>query len=231
VAATTGRSKLHLSGKAVAGSLEHNLVWKAYKMLEQRYPESARPVDIYLHKTIPMGAGMGGGSADGAFMLVLLNDYWNLKLAKDELLELALILGSDCPFFIHNTPQYATGRGEVMEPVAIDLSSYSLQIICPQVHIATAKAFEEIKPKPAPMDMKTLASLNVADWKGVVSNDFEKPVFEQHPQLKDIKRQLYNGGAIYASMTGSGSAMYGLLPKGRRALVSAGMAVEDWWIE
>lgn len=231
VSATSGETKLHLSGKAVHSSTDSNLVWKAYKLLEQRFPTLASPVDIHLHKAIPMGAGMGGGSADGAFMLRLLNDYWRLGLAEEELLELALKLGSDCPFFIHNTPQYANGRGEMMEPIAIDLSSYSIQVICPQVHISTAKAFEGINPKPASFDLRNLPQLAVKDWKDTVHNDFEKPVFEQYPQLRDIKKQLYNGGAMYASLTGSGSAIYGLFPKGQRAVVSAGVEVEEWWME
>src|SRR6185312_6507659 len=131
---------LHMSGKAVAGNEADNLVWKAWQMLKQAYPDRIPSLDIYLHKVIPMGAGLGGGSADGAFMLRLLNDTFRVGLEKDQLIQYALKLGSDCPFFIHDTPQFASGRGELMSPLSIDLSAYSIQVICPKVHVSTAKA-------------------------------------------------------------------------------------------
>jgi len=176
-----------------------------------------KPLDIYLHKAIPMGAGIGGGSADGAFMLRLLNDFFALKLDNDSLAELALQLGSDCPFFIYNTPQFATGRGEQMTPIAIDLSGYSMQMICPDVHINTAKAFSRITPAPAPFDLQQLPLLPITQWKEQLVNDFEAPVFKAHPELGAIKEQLYAGGALYASMSGSGSTLFGIFEKGKKA--------------
>lgn len=217
VPAKDGTASLHMSGKGIAGQKEQNLVWKAYQLLLQAYPGRVAPVDLYLHKVIPMGAGMGGGSADGAFALRLLNDFFKLELPDEVLTQLALQLGSDCPFFIYNTPQYAAGRGEQMSPVAIDLSAYSLQIICPELHVSTAAAFGMITPKPAAFDLRQLPQLPLSEWKGQIGNDFEAPVFAQHPELQRIKEQLYAGGAIYASMSGSGSAIYGIFEKGMKA--------------
>lgn len=220
VPAKGGAASLWMSGKGIAGQTEQNLVWKAYQLLQQAYPEQVAPVDLYLHKVIPMGAGMGG-SADGAFALRLLNDLFRLELTDEMLAQLALELGSDCPFFIYNTPQYATGRGERMSPVAIDLSAYSLQIICPELHVSTAAAFGMIRPRPAGLDLRQLPALPVNEWKGMIQNDFEAPVFTQHPELQGIKEQLYAGGALYASMSGSGSAIYGIFEKGKRATITA----------
>ncbi|MEI8279774.1 MAG: 4-(cytidine 5'-diphospho)-2-C-methyl-D-erythritol kinase [Bacteroidota bacterium] len=220
----------HISGKAVAGNTQDNLVWKAYTLLQQHYPAQVPPMDIYLHKVIPMGAGLGGGSADGAFMLQLLNDICELGLSKEQLASYALQLGSDCPFFIYNTPQYATGRGEQMSPINIDLSSYSLQLICPQLHVSTAKAFRMISPKPAPYDLRQLASLPITAWKGTICNDFEAAVFAMHPEIGSIKQQLYDQGAIYAAMSGSGSAVYAVMSKGSKALITAPVAFEQVYV-
>lgn len=223
--------QMYLSGKSVAGSPTNNLVWKAYEMLRQRFADKIPALDIYLHKVIPMGAGLGGGSADGAFMLRLLNDYCSLGLTDEALCDMALVLGSDCPFFIYNTPQFATGRGERMQPVLIDLSSYSLQLICPEMHVSTAEAFRMIQPKPAAFDLRQLGTLPVAEWKDHISNDFEGPVFERHPELGEIKQQLYNDGALYAAMSGSGSTVYGVFPKGRKAGISTSVAFEMHYVD
>jgi 4-diphosphocytidyl-2-C-methyl-D-erythritol kinase len=178
-----------------------------------------------------MGAGLGGGSADGAFMLRMLNEEYSLGLDNNALAELALQLGSDCPFFIYNTPQFATGRGEVMKPVNIDLSGFSIQLICPKVHVSTAKAFSMLSPEPAPFSLVELEHIPVKDWKGKVANDFEAPIFGQHPELESIKQQLYNNGAVYASMSGSGSTIYGLMPKRLRATVNANVETDTYYIE
>lgn len=221
VSAKGADTKLHINGKTIAGEVEHNLVWRAYELMKKRFPAKVRPLDIYLLKNIPMGAGLGGGSADGAFMLKLLNEYCRLELADDALADMALQLGSDCPFFIYNTPQYATGRGEQMSALPlIDLSAYSIQIICPEVHISTKAAFGMITPRKPVFDLRRLPELPVEQWKGNISNDFEDAVFMQHPELLSIKKQLYEQGAVYASMTGSGSALYGIFDKGEKALIS-----------
>ncbi len=224
-------TQLHLSGLKVGNNIQENLVYKAYKLLSDRYPNKVPALNIYLNKTIPMGAGLGGGSADGAFMLRLINDFCRLNIDKPTLAAIALELGSDCPFFIYNTPQLATGRGEKMTEIAIDLSAYSMQLICPKVHVSTKEAFGMMKAKPAPFNLQNLGTLPLDRWKGMISNDFETPVFAHHPVLATIKAQLYAQGAIYASMSGSGSAIYGIFPKGKKATINVSVQYKDVWIE
>ena len=178
-----------------------------------------------------MGAGLGGGSADGAFMLTMLNEFFALGLGKEQLSACALQLGSDCPFFIYNTPQFAAGRGEKMTSMQLDLSHYSLQLICPQVHVSTAAAFKMITPAAAAYDLKNIHELPITDWKDKISNDFEAPVFAQHPALGKIKAQLYEQGALYASMSGSGSTLYALFEKGKKADVRTNLPVQDFYIK
>lgn len=206
-------AQIYLNGKGISGDEKENLVWKAYKILQQKFPDKIPLLDIYLQKSIPMGAGLGGGSADGAFMLRLINDYCRLNLKKETLAEMALQLGSDCPFFIYNTPQFAMGRGEKMESINLELSAYHIQIICPQVHVSTKEAFGKITPKAASFDLRKLPEIEIQDWKKYVVNDFETPIFQTYPQLKKIKDQFYEQGALYASMSGSGSAVYGIFSK------------------
>jgi 4-diphosphocytidyl-2-C-methyl-D-erythritol kinase len=203
-------TRLHLSGLAVNGNLEDNLVWKAYDLLKVQYGERITPINIHLHKATPMGAGLGGGSADGAYMLRLMNDFFALGLSKEVLAEYSLQLGSDCPFFIYNTPQFATGRGEVMQDVSVDLKGYEIKIVTPGLHVSTRDVFAQINPRTAPFDLRQISTLPVSDWKHHISNDFETTVFAVHPQLAAIKQQLYDEGALYASMSGTGSAVYGI---------------------
>lgn len=215
VPATPGQ--IHLYGKAVAGDPKDNLVTKAFDLLRQQFGNRVPELDIHLLKAIPMGAGLGGGSADAAFMLKMLNDHCELALSQEELAGLALKLGSDCPFFIYNTPQFAKGRGEEMQPVSVNLEGYSIHVICPGLHVSTAAAFRLIRPQPAAFDLRSLGNLAVTDWKDHITNDFEAPVFQLHPQLADLKEHLYRQGAIYASMSGSGSAIFGIFRKGEKA--------------
>lgn len=222
---------LHMSGLAVAGNNEDNLVWKAYNLLLQHYPGKVPALDIYLHKVIPMGAGLGGGSADGAFMLRLLNDYCSLQLSESQLIDFALQLGSDCPFFIRNRPQFAEGRGEVMSDIPVDLSAYSIQLVCPRVHVSTAAAFRMITPVAAPFDLRVLHTLPLEQWRDNVQNDFEPPVFQQHPALAAVKQQLYEQGAVYAAMSGTGSTVYGIFPKGEKAAINSTVPFSDFYIK
>lgn len=210
------QTTMHMHGKTIAGDTKDNLIYKAYTLLQQEY-SGIQPLDIHLLKVIPMGAGLGGGSSDGAFMLKLLNDHYSLGLSEAALAAFALRLGSDCPFFIYNTPCFAKGRGENISPIALDLSAYSIQLICPGIHVSTAAAFKLITAKPAPFDLRSISNLPVVEWQHHISNDFEKPVFEQHPHLAELKSQLYEQGALYAAMSGSGSAVYGIFNKGERA--------------
>ncbi|MCC6185735.1 MAG: 4-(cytidine 5'-diphospho)-2-C-methyl-D-erythritol kinase, partial [Chitinophagaceae bacterium] len=217
LAATDGQSNMRISGKVVDGDYTENLVWKAYQLLAKDFPEIIKPVNIHLLKSIPLGAGLGGGSSDAAFMLRLLNKFFDLNMADNTLTQYALQLGSDCPYFIYNTPQFAKGRGELLSPISLDLSTYSIQLVCSKTHVATAGAFAQISPKAASFDLRNLVSLPIAQWKDEVINDFELPIFARHPHLQSIKEAFYNKGALYASMSGSGSAIYGIFEKGKRA--------------
>ncbi|OEK05045.1 4-(cytidine 5'-diphospho)-2-C-methyl-D-erythritol kinase [Roseivirga misakiensis] len=197
------------SGVNIPGNEKDNLVLRAYKLLKKDYqlPE----LNIHLLKQIPLGAGLGGGSSDAAFMLKMLNDEFQLFL-DDSLLEYyAEQLGSDCPFFIRNKPAIGTGTGTVLEPIEIDLSGFYLQIINPGIHVSTKAAYAGVNPKPAAFNLQeTLLSKDFDLWKSDLQNDFEASVFEQHPSLKTLKNTLYESGALYAAMSGSGSTMFGI---------------------
>lgn len=226
------RSSISVSGKTIEGADDDdNIVWKAFDLMRRSFPDKVPAYDIYLHKNIPMGAGLGGGSADGTFALRMINDLCNLNLSNEQLAELALSLGSDCPFFVYNTPQFATGRGEKLQPVNINLADYSLQLICPQIHVATGKAFSMLKPQQAPFDLRKLAEIPVTEWKNAIGNDFEDPVFQQHPALANIKQQLYDQGALYASMSGSGSSIFGIFSRNQRALINSDIIFEQYYME
>lgn len=204
--------ELSVSGLGVDGPPTENICHKAYELIKSDYPD-LRAVKIHLHKTIPMGAGLGGGSADGAFTLQLLNKKFNLGITEEKLVQYALQLGSDCPFFIKNTPCLATGRGEIMQPIELDLSAYTMAIVNPQIHINTGWAFSQITPSTSKPSLKQLIEKPVAQWKDVLQNDFEPAVFTQYPEIKNCKESLYRAGALYASMTGSGSTVYGIFSK------------------
>ncbi len=201
------------SGIEIQGDATSNLCIKAYHLLRKDIP-NLPGVKAHLHKAIPIGAGLGGGSADGAFALVLLNRLLQLNLPKEQLLKYALQLGSDCPFFLNNTPCLATGRGEQMKPLSLDLSDYVFVIVNPGIHISTADAFAGIKPSNDRRPLEEIIQLPVADWKELLVNDFEKSIGERYPQIQEIKEKLYGAGAAYACMTGSGSSVYGLFKKG-----------------
>jgi 4-diphosphocytidyl-2-C-methyl-D-erythritol kinase len=203
---------LHMSGLPVQGKAEDNLCFKAYNLLKKDHPQLP-DVHMYLHKAIPMGAGLGGGSADGAFTLQLLNEKFQLSLSREKLLDYSLQLGSDCPFFIINKPCYATGRGELLQTIQLDLSGYSFLVVQPGVHISTSRAFSQLTPAPSPEPLQEIIQQPVTSWRTPLKNDFEAPVFIQYPDLKAIKEKLYEAGALYASMTGSGSCFFGIFPK------------------
>lgn len=187
---------------------ENNICLKAYNVLKKDFelPE----VEIRLTKNIPIGAGLGGGSSDGAYTLKMLNDMAGLRLSADDLKRYAALLGSDVPFFIENKPVIAGGRGEIMEPVNIDLSSKIITIVKPGIFISTAEAYSLIKPSMPDISLREAISLPVKEWKDTISNDFEKPIFNRYPSLKTLKEELYTLGADYVSLTGSGSAIYAI---------------------
>ncbi len=215
IPAKNNTTTLTISGKTVDGNVAQNIVWKAYQILHSHFPEKVTALDIFLRKAIPMGAGLGGGSADGAFMLALLNRYFDLELSESQLIHFALQLGSDCPFFVKNKPCFAQGRGEMLSEIAIpQIEDYDLLLVCPQVHISTADAFRHITVEPPNVNLQTIATIAMSDWKNVIFNKFETSVFTQHPSLQNIKDKLYDIGAAYVSLSGSGAAVYGLFPKG-----------------
>ena len=207
------------SGFSIEGEPEKNLCIKAYNLLKKDFPELPA-VQMHLHKAIPMGAGLGGGSADGAFTLKLLNKKFGLSLSEKQLINYALQLGSDCPFFILNKPCFATSRGEILEQAELDLSEYKFLIVKPPIHISTAWAFSTIKPLKPVKSIKQIIQQSIATWETELINDFEKPVFEKYPEIKNIKETLYEAGAIYASMSGSGSAVYGIFKKEKAISIS-----------
>lgn len=209
VPATDGFTRLFNYGLAVNGPETDNLCFKAYQLIKARYPEIP-PVHIHLYKNIPMGAGLGGGSANGAFMLIALNKKFNLNIAEAELLHMALELGSDCPFFIKNQPAMAGGRGEILRPVPVDLSAYHFLIVNPGIHINTGWAFAQLQPQKPSLNIADIIVQPAVSWKDRLVNDFEAAVFKQHPVIAQLKELLYSKGAVYASMTGSGSTVFGL---------------------
>jgi len=205
----SSESSFHLSGLPVNGNTDDNLCLKAYKLLKKHFPDLPC-VTIYLHKAIPMGAGLGGGSANGAFMLSILNDKFQLHLTQQQLINFALQLGSDCPFFIINKPCFATGRGENLLSAEVDLSAYKIILVNPGIHISTKAAFSDLIPGIPEKSIRQIISQPISTWKNELVNDFEMNVFKLFPQIKEIKNNLYNAGAIYASMTGSGSTIFGI---------------------
>lgn len=204
----------HFSGLPIQGDAQSNLCFKAYHLLKKDFPDLP-PIDLCLHKTIPMGAGLGGGSADGAFTLQLLNQKFHLKLLTSQLLDYALYLGSDCPFFILNKPCFGWGRGEMLEMIQLNLSGYAIILIHPGIHVSTAQAFAGITPKYPVYSLQESILQPIEVWRDNVINDFEITVFKQHPLLHQIKNRLYETGAIYASMSGSGSTIYGIFKAGQ----------------
>ena len=208
---TSSTLQFQSTGLTIPGNPETNLCLKAYHLLKADFPHLPA-VQMHLHKIIPMGAGLGGGSADGAFALRLLNQKYQLNLSTEQLIDYALQLGSDCPFFILNQPCYATGRGEHLTPIQLDLSRYRFVIVHPGIHINTKWAFEQIRPSIPTKSIKEIIQLPIQDWKHYLSNDFEAPIMQNYPAIEAIKLALYKDGAIYASMSGSGSAVFGIYP-------------------
>ena len=201
------------SGIAVPGDPAQNLCLKAYHLLKKDFP-ALPAVQMHLHKNIPMGAGLGGGSSDGTAALIILNQQFSLGLNDQQLIDYASQLGSDCPFFVYNKACHATGRGEILTPIHLDLSNYQFLLVHPGVHIATAWAFQQLNPHTKSESIQAIIEKPITDWKNYLINDFEAPVFKAEPKLSLIKDQLYQLGAIYASMSGSGSSLFGIFPKG-----------------
>jgi len=199
-------------GLPIPGDPGTNLCLKAWHLLKKDFP-TLPAVHLHLLKNIPIGAGLGGGSADGARTLQTLNTQFHLGLSQQQLLDYAAQLGSDCPFFILNTPCRGRGRGEQLQPITLDLSAYTFGLVDPGIHISTARAFSLCTPAENRTPLTAIISQPIETWPGALQNDFETPVFQLHPELKKIKDVLYAHGALYASLTGSGSSFFGIFPK------------------
>ena len=222
--------QLNCFGLSISGKNEDNLCVKAYHLLKTDFP-NLPAVRLHLHKGIPIGAGMGGGSADGAFTLILLNQLFQLDLSEKQLMQYAFQLGSDCPFFILNKPCFATGRGEVMQEIELDLSDYSFIIVNPNIHISTAQAFSQIIPTQSSQSIFDIIKFPINQWKEFLVNGFEKSIFESYPTIAHIKMDLYEKGAVYASMTGSGSTVYGVFKKNNLPYLSNPMKHQIFYIK
>lgn len=193
------------------GNDNDNLVVKAYNILATDY--EMPKVNISLYKNIPTGAGMGGGSADAAFALKMLNSIAELNLSDEKLEEYAARLGADCAFFIKNKPAYATGIGNILTPIDCNLAGFYIVVVKPDIHISTKEAYSLVNPQYPQNPLADIINMPVEEWKGLMKNDFEKSVFAKFPAVRDIKEKLYDLGAVYASMSGSGSAFFGIFPK------------------
>jgi len=207
------------SGLPIAGKPSTNLCVKAYRLLKVDFP-SINSVKIHLHKVIPAGAGLGGGSADAAFALKVLNEIFELKITTQQLIDYAAELGSDCPFFIINKPCFAKGRGEKLEEIQLDLSAYKFFIVNPGNQVDTGRTYLNMIPAKPDKSVKEVIAGPIHKWKDELKNDFEKTIFLQHREIVDIKDMLYIKGAIYASMSGSGSTVFGIFPKDKKIELS-----------
>ncbi|MGB3180071.1 MAG: 4-(cytidine 5'-diphospho)-2-C-methyl-D-erythritol kinase [Cyclobacteriaceae bacterium] len=202
------KTSMTITGLKVPGQDGQNLIMRAFKALHKDFQLPAST--IYLHKVLPMGAGLGGGSSDAASTLQCLNELYGLYLSDDILELYASDLGSDCPFFLYKRPMLASGRGEVLEEIDLDLAGWHIVIVHPGVHIGTKEAYSGVTPSEPESSMKDLLAEPVENWKDRLTNQFEGSIFPNHPEIKAIKDQFYEAGAAYSSMTGSGSAVYGL---------------------
>ena len=199
------------TGIPVNAPEEKNLVIKALNALKKHY--NIPLLEIHLLKAIPFGAGLGGGSADAAFMLKLVNDFCKLNIQDPELETIASTIGADCPFFIRNTPVFATGTGNIFEPVDLSLKGYHLCLVKPNVAVSTPEAYARVTPSVPKISLKEIIQQPVTEWRRLMVNDFENSVFPKHPIIEEIKKTLYQKGAIYAAMSGSGSSVFGLFDR------------------
>lgn len=196
------------TGIKIPGISEENLCLKAWNLISKDV--GLPKVYIHLHKQIPVGAGLGGGSADAAFCIRLLNEKFNLGFSVSRMQDYARQLGADCAFFIENRPILASGKGDVFENISLNLEQYFLVLVMPPVHVSTAMAYGNVKTRSSNFDLQRLGNLPVEKWKDFLVNDFEYSVFQTFPLIKDIKEYLYQAGAVYASMSGSGASVYGI---------------------
>jgi 4-diphosphocytidyl-2-C-methyl-D-erythritol kinase len=205
IPASGAETTLALTGtQLIDSAIEKNLCYRAWQLMAETYNIPA--VSIHLHKVIPTGAGLGGGSADASFMLRMLNSMFQLNLGNETLKSLAVQLGMDCPFFIENVPALLTGRGEILKPAIINLEGWHLLIVKPPIHVSTAAAYAGIKPLFRENSIEEITTLPVSNWRQYLHNDFETSVYVLYPEIEEIKNRMYRDGAVFAAMSGSGSA-------------------------
>jgi 4-diphosphocytidyl-2-C-methyl-D-erythritol kinase len=205
------------SGIAIDAPVEKNLVIKAYQLMKKHFDIPG--IKIHLHKNIPFGAGLGGGSADAAFMIKLLNDMFGFGLSREDMKKFASQLGADCAFFIDNKPAFATGIGDKLTVIDDFLTGYEIKIIKPKVAINSAGIYKEIVPNENVKDLRKLIELPISEWKNKIFNDFEKVVFKRYPEIANIKHKFYDEGAIFSLMTGTGSTVYGIFEKDKNIFI------------
>ncbi len=198
----------HQSGLVVDSEPNSNLCVKAYQLMKQQY--DCPPVYMHLRKQIPMGAGLGGGSSDAAHVINGLNELFQLTISVEERENIAAQLGSDCPFFIEGTPKIATGRGEILNDVTVDLSGYNLKLIYPAIHVGTAEAYAGVAFYEGEKRISQILKQNIKNWQVELTNSFENSIFQKHPLMLEIKENLLQEGAVYAAMSGSGSTIFGI---------------------
>jgi 4-diphosphocytidyl-2-C-methyl-D-erythritol kinase len=198
------------TGIPLDAPVEKNLAVKALRLLSEY---NLPPLEVHLRKAIPFGAGLGGGSSDAAFMLKLLNDFSGLHLNKEQLEAKAALIGADCPFFIRNTPVFASGTGNIFEPTDLSLRGYYIVLVKPDIAVSTAEAYAAVSPKTPAVSLKEIIKRPVGEWREAMVNDFEASVFARYPDIAALKEELYRSGAVYASMSGSGSSVFGLFDR------------------
>lgn len=208
ISSSSNKLKLEVSGIGIPNDNQDNLCIRAYKALAKDY--NLPPVHIYLHKHIPIGAGLGGGSADAAFLIKLLSQYFQLNLHHEKMEHYASLLGADCSFFIRNKPVFASGIGDKFIPVEVDLSGYHIVLIKPPIHISTGEAYGSVRTSKNSKNLQEKIKLPIEEWRNHIFNDFEPGIFNRYPEIRGIKSALYDNGANYAAMSGSGSIVYGI---------------------
>lgn len=196
------------SGLELQGNPDDNLCLRAFHAMRSRFP--VPPVSMHLHKKIPAGAGLGGGSSDAAYVIRMLSQLFELELSQETMEEVATCIGSDCPFFLQEKPAFAHGRGELLEPVIVDLSEFEIILVKPPVSVSTTRAYQAIIPATPSLSVRDAIGKPPEEWQQYLVNDFENHVLNHFPEVRELKQQLVASGAVYASMTGSGSAVYGL---------------------
>lgn len=211
VTENTSKNEFINTGLVVDTQPENNLIIRAYNLLASDF--ELKPLKIHLHKNIPFGAGLGGGSSNATNMLKLLNNFFELKLNNRQISNYARQIGSDCAFFVENKPVFAYEKGDIFEPINLDLSAYKIILAKPEVFIGTKEAYAGIKPRKPKISLKELINQPIENWKNLIENDFEKSVFAKYTEIKKLKTKFYEMGAIYASMSGSGSSVYGIFAK------------------